>query len=67
MTVPTCANAGIGAADKALGNKEGWSEFEFKSPDQGVATTVFAAFSPDLKGASPIPCCDYSQAVQDAS
>jgi len=35
-------------SDRAMGNKEGWSEFEFKSPDQGVATTVFAAFSPDL-------------------
>ena len=44
----------IGATDKALGNKEGWRKsIEFKSQDQGAATTVFAAFSPDLKGECP--------------
>ncbi|KAK4445229.1 short-chain dehydrogenase TIC 32 [Podospora aff. communis PSN243] len=38
------------ALDQAQGNKEGWAEFKFKTPDQGAATSVFAAFSPDLKG-----------------
>ncbi|KAG7289176.1 hypothetical protein NEMBOFW57_005539 [Staphylotrichum longicolle] len=37
------------AAERALGNKEGWSEFQFKTPDQGVATHVFAAFHPSLE------------------
>ncbi|KAK0749424.1 hypothetical protein B0T18DRAFT_321415 [Schizothecium vesticola] len=38
------------ATDKSLGNKEGWrTGVEFKSQDQGAATTVFAAFSHDLK------------------
>ncbi|KAK3360633.1 hypothetical protein B0T25DRAFT_132121 [Lasiosphaeria hispida] len=41
--------AELRAVDKALGNKEGWSEFNYKSQDQGVATTVFAAFSPALE------------------
>ena len=39
------------AVDKELGNKEGWSEgFDFKIPARGVATHVFAAFDPALKG-----------------
>lgn len=38
------------AADKALGNPEGWAtEFAFKSQQRGVATFVFAAFDPSLK------------------
>ncbi|KAL2136235.1 hypothetical protein VTI74DRAFT_4865 [Chaetomium olivicolor] len=37
------------AADRALGNKEGWKELDFKTHDQGVATTVFAAFHPGLE------------------
>lgn len=40
----------IGAADKALGNKEGWAEFKFKTPEQGVATHVYGAFHPDIQG-----------------
>ncbi|KAK5655185.1 hypothetical protein OQA88_6084 [Cercophora sp. LCS_1] len=37
------------ALDQALGNKEGWAEFEFKSLDQGAATSVYAAFHSDLE------------------
>ena len=37
--------------DKELGNKEGFAEgFDFKSPERGVATHVYAAFEPSLKG-----------------
>lgn len=39
------------AADKALGNPEGWkTEFNFKSQQRGAATYVYAAFDPSLKG-----------------
>ena len=41
---------GIGAADKTLGNREGWREFKVKTLDQGVATHVYAAFDPGLDG-----------------
>ncbi|KAK0623785.1 putative short-chain dehydrogenase [Immersiella caudata] len=41
--------AELKALDQAQGNKEGWAEFEWKSADQGAATSVFAAFSPELK------------------
>lgn len=45
------------AADKALGNPEGWvTEFNFKSQQRGVATFVYAAFDPSLKGNDPISC-----------
>lgn len=27
-----------------------WAEFKPKTPDQGVATHIYTAFSPDLKG-----------------
>ncbi|KAJ3498387.1 hypothetical protein NLG97_g1165 [Lecanicillium saksenae] len=37
------------AADRTLGNKEGWVGFEWRTPDQGAATHVFAAFEPSLK------------------
>ena len=37
-----------------LGNKEGWAGFTPKTADQGIATHVFAAFSPDLKGMNQI-------------
>ncbi|KAI1109204.1 WW domain-containing oxidoreductase [Nemania sp. NC0429] len=37
------------AADRALGNKEGWAEFKWKTSDQGAATIVYAAFDQDLK------------------
>ncbi|EGX92248.1 short-chain dehydrogenase, putative [Cordyceps militaris CM01] len=36
-------------ADRSLGNKEGWEDFKWKTPDQGAATHVFAAFEPSLK------------------
>ncbi|KAI1495951.1 NAD(P)-binding protein [Biscogniauxia marginata] len=39
------------AADRALGNKEGWANgFELKSVERGAATHVFASFSPSLEG-----------------
>lgn len=41
---------GIGAADKTLGNREGWGDFKIKTLDQGVATHVYAAFDPGLNG-----------------
>ncbi|KAI0842702.1 NAD(P)-binding protein [Hypoxylon sp. FL0890] len=37
------------AVDKSLGNKEGWTEYIFRSPQAGAATHVYAAFSPSLK------------------
>ena len=54
MTVMNHANTAVGAVDKSLGNKEGWSEVAIKSTDEGVATTVLAAFSPFLKGTAPV-------------
>ncbi|OHE98122.1 WW domain-containing oxidoreductase [Colletotrichum orchidophilum] len=41
--------AGLPAVDRSLGNKEGWAEFKWKTPDQGTATHVYAAFEPSLK------------------
>lgn len=38
------------AIDKALGNREGWADFHIKTPDQGVATHVYAAFDSALDG-----------------
>ena len=33
-----------------MGNFEGWKEsFDYKSPERGVSTHVYAAFSPELK------------------
>lgn len=47
---------GIAAADRLLGNAEGWlTEFDFKTPDRGVATHIYAAFEPSLKGIV-VPC-----------
>lgn len=41
------------AVDKSFGNREGWStSFDFKTPERGVATHVYAAFAPELKGTS---------------
>ncbi|KAJ8131115.1 hypothetical protein O1611_g2508 [Lasiodiplodia mahajangana] len=37
------------AVDRALGNKEGWAPFKWKTSDQGAATYVYAAFDPNLK------------------
>ncbi|KAI1153714.1 WW domain-containing oxidoreductase [Nemania diffusa] len=37
------------AVDRSLGNKEGWADLKWKTPDQGVATHVYAAFDPNLK------------------
>ncbi|KAI4102240.1 MAG: hypothetical protein LQ339_004765 [Xanthoria mediterranea] len=38
------------AVDTAMGNAEGWADFKVKTPQQGVATYVHAAFDPDLEG-----------------
>ncbi|KAJ5499201.1 Short-chain dehydrogenase/reductase SDR [Penicillium expansum] len=40
---------GIRSADKALGNREGWKEFDTKPLERGVATHIYAAFDPALK------------------
>ncbi|MCJ1359178.1 MAG: hypothetical protein MMC33_009178 [Icmadophila ericetorum] len=37
------------AADKTMGNAEGWADFNVKTPEQGAATHVYAAFEPSLK------------------
>ncbi|KAL4953675.1 hypothetical protein BDW69DRAFT_205689 [Aspergillus filifer] len=39
----------LDALDKALGNVEGWEEFKKKTDQEGAATTVYAAFEPELK------------------
>lgn len=47
------------AVDRSLGNKEGWADLKWKTPDQGVATHVYAAFDPNLKGMKRVtlsPC-----------
>ncbi|KAI8158753.1 hypothetical protein K4K49_001819 [Colletotrichum sp. SAR 10_70] len=36
--------------DINVGSKLMWAEFNPKTPDQGVATHIYTAFSPDLKG-----------------
>ncbi|TFB01441.1 Short-chain dehydrogenase [Trichoderma ghanense] len=42
--------ATLAAADRLLGNAEGWhTGFDFKTPDRGVATHIYAAFEPSLK------------------
>ncbi|KAK3319603.1 hypothetical protein B0T19DRAFT_269566 [Cercophora scortea] len=41
--------ASLRAADKMFGNAEAWREFTFRSPEQGAATHVYAAFHPELK------------------
>ncbi|KAK0726122.1 WW domain-containing oxidoreductase [Lasiosphaeris hirsuta] len=41
--------AALTAADKSLGNWEGWSELRVKTQDEGVATHVYGAFHPELK------------------
>jgi hypothetical protein len=51
MTIKcTVPNITIGSADKALGNREGWKEFDAKPLERGVATHIYAAFDPALKG-----------------
>ncbi|QIW98975.1 hypothetical protein AMS68_004493 [Peltaster fructicola] len=36
--------------DRLMGNFEGWKEgFDFKTPERGVSTHVYASFSPELK------------------
>lgn len=38
------------AADKLLGNREGWQEFNRKPLERGVATHIYASFDPKLQG-----------------
>ena len=40
----------LDAVDKAFGNAEGWAAFKVKTEQEGIATHVFAALSPTLKG-----------------
>ena len=40
----------LNEVDKGMGNAAGWEEMKVKTHDQGVATHVFAAFEPTLKG-----------------
>ncbi|KAI0384276.1 WW domain-containing oxidoreductase [Hypomontagnella monticulosa] len=37
------------AIDRAFGSKEGWEDFKWKTPDEGTATHVYAAFDPNIK------------------
>lgn len=43
---------GKGAQDINMGTKFMWTDFDPKTEDQGVATHVYTAFSPDLEGKS---------------
>ncbi|KAL7910387.1 hypothetical protein GGI35DRAFT_448632 [Trichoderma velutinum] len=44
------AGPALAAADKLLGNSEGWDAgFNFKTMENGVATHIYAAFEPSLK------------------
>ncbi|EAL85138.1 short-chain dehydrogenase, putative [Aspergillus fumigatus Af293] len=36
-------------ADKSLGNREGWKDFDAKPLERGAATHIYAAFDPSLK------------------
>ncbi|KAL4795110.1 hypothetical protein BDV19DRAFT_379037 [Aspergillus venezuelensis] len=42
----------LDALDKALGNVEGWEDFKKKTDQEGAATTVYAAFEPELKNSN---------------
>lgn len=45
------SNSRLGSTDRRLGNAEGWkTSFDFKTPERGVATHVYASFDPLLKG-----------------
>ncbi|THC89900.1 hypothetical protein EYZ11_010632 [Aspergillus tanneri] len=51
--------AELNNADKSLGNREGWKEFDAKPLERGAATHIYAAFDPSLKannGAYLIDC-----------
>lgn len=37
------------AADKIMGNADGWTDFKVKTPEEGAATYVYAAFEPSLQ------------------
>jgi len=40
---------GLKEADRVLGNKEGWLEFNPKPLERGVATHIYASFDPNLE------------------
>lgn len=43
-----------------MGNGSGWTDFKFKTNDEGIATHVFAAFHPSLEGKASwlaLPAC----------
>ncbi|RMJ23884.1 short-chain dehydrogenase [Aspergillus sp. HF37] len=40
---------GLQNADRSLGNREGWSDFNVKPLERGAATHIYAAFDPSLK------------------
>jgi NAD(P)-dependent dehydrogenase (short-subunit alcohol dehydrogenase family) len=51
--------ATLTAIDKELGNMEGWkTAFDRKTPQQGVATHVYAAFDPSLQNHNGAYCQD---------
>jgi hypothetical protein len=63
------ANRGcdIGELDRAQGNSTFWGQtFQFKTPSQGVATHVFAAFHPSLdsSGQCIASCSPLSKSLQ---
>ncbi|KAL4942590.1 hypothetical protein BDV06DRAFT_159389 [Aspergillus oleicola] len=41
--------AALNALDRTLGNVEGWEDFKKKTDQEGAATTVYAAFAPELR------------------
>lgn len=41
--------SGLQALDRKIGAPQGWSGFDVIDSDQGIATHVFGAFSPDVK------------------
>ncbi|KFY22739.1 hypothetical protein V493_06359 [Pseudogymnoascus sp. VKM F-4281 (FW-2241)] len=43
------AGDGLRAADRVLGNREGWAEFNIKPLERGVATHIYASFDPELE------------------
>ncbi|QIW97617.1 hypothetical protein AMS68_003135 [Peltaster fructicola] len=54
--------------DRFMGNFEGWKEsFDYKTPERGVATHVFAAFSPELKSHNAAYVLDSHIAESDHS
>jgi len=54
LQIHSSTDSTLARVDRMMGNFEGWKEaFDLKSPERGVATHVYAAFEPDLKGKLP--------------